>query len=51
MWAMQVQGLGSADEITKRLVARPRLADEEVLVRFIAGAVNHVDTFIRAGTY
>lgn len=51
MWAMQVDAPGAAGRITRREIPIPNPRAGEVLVRFIASAVNHVDTFVRSGKY
>ncbi|WP_417221158.1 NADPH:quinone reductase [Arthrobacter sp.] len=49
--AAGIDRLGSAGEIHCLDLPRPRCGPGQVLLRVSAVAVNHVDTFVRSGTY
>lgn len=49
--AVGIDRLGAAGEIHRLDLPRPRCGPGQMLVRVSAVAVNHVDTFVRSGTY
>lgn len=51
MKAVFIRELGPADRIEFGELPVPRIRDDEVLVRFEASEVNHVDLFVRSGAY
>lgn len=51
MKAAIFQNFGKPNQITIDDVAVPVVEDDEILVEVTAASVNHVDTFVRAGTF